>query len=172
MIAYGNSLRRDDGAGLMLGQMLERDWRTQGIEVQRISVHQLTPELAVEIAREDVSAVVFVDARVIAPDELDPGVELHPITYEIISPSLGHHSDPTALLICAGILYGKQPPAWKITVPGIDFSHGEGLSEITTQALAAVQPVDLYTSLSESRLQPVATLTEFGPAKASTPRFC
>ncbi len=44
LIACGNSLRRDDGAGLLLAEIIEREWQSKGIEVQRITVQQLLPD--------------------------------------------------------------------------------------------------------------------------------
>jgi Ni,Fe-hydrogenase maturation factor len=64
IIAYGNSLRRDDGAGLILGEKLEDALRKRGLSVSHIAVHQLTPDLALSVAAENVAAVVFVDTRV------------------------------------------------------------------------------------------------------------
>ena len=63
LIAYGNPLRRDDGAGHVLADRLEKTWRGQGLAVQRLDVLQLTPELATEIADPAVDLVVFADAQ-------------------------------------------------------------------------------------------------------------
>jgi ferredoxin len=55
------------------------------------------------------------------------------------SPSCGHHLDPLALMIYACHLFGKRLPAWKVSVPGVDFGHGDELSEISRQAIVEVQ---------------------------------
>jgi hydrogenase maturation protease len=138
IIAYGNSLRRDDGAGLVLAERLEQAWLARQVEVERLEVQQLTPELALEMARDEVSAVVFADTRVIAPDETAPGLKIYPVQANPSSPSLGHQLDPAVLLSYARLLYGKQPPAWMVTAPGVDFDHGEGLSQVAQQALHEV----------------------------------
>ncbi len=143
LIGYGNDLRRDDGAGLILAAILEQAWQSQRVAVKRLSVHQLMPELAAEIAQPEVTAAVFVDARVIAPEEVDPRVQMQPLRVETQSPSLGHHLDPATLLIYAEWLYGWRPPAWLITVPATDFGYGEGLSLATQQALAEAQAVSV-----------------------------
>lgn len=135
IIAYGNSLRRDDGAGQVLGEMLERAWRNRNLEVQRIAVHQLAPELAESVAATDVTAVVFVDARVADSGAGSLDVEVHPVADAHDSPSLGHHLDPSVLMVYARLLFGKEPPAWLVSVPGVDFDHGEGLSEIAVRAI-------------------------------------
>ena len=40
ILAYGNSLRRDDGAGFVLGDVVERMLSEEGFEVDRIDSHQ------------------------------------------------------------------------------------------------------------------------------------
>lgn len=116
IIGIGNPLRRDDGAGPLVAAS---DWSM--VEVEAVAVHQLVPELAEAIARAD--RVVFVDAAV-GPDQgvawrrLDPSVAWE----------LGHALDPAGLLGLAAVLYDRVPDAFLLTVPGEDFSHGEGLS--------------------------------------------
>lgn len=134
IIAYGNPLRRDDGAGLRLGEMLEATCRVARIPVERLAVQQLTPELTLEMAREGVTAIAFVDTRVIGPAETDPTIEIAQIVASPTSPAVGHHFDPGALLAYVHLLYGQQPVAWRLTIPGVDFNHGEGFSP-TTQAI-------------------------------------
>jgi hydrogenase maturation protease len=153
LIGYGNDLRRDDGAGLVLAEIIEQAWQTGQVAVKRLSVHQLTPELAEDIAGPEVSAVVFVDTRAAVAGETNLSVQIQPLQLGPQSPSLGHHLDPAALLLYAGRLYGRQPPTWLVTVPGTDFSHGEGLSRTTQQTLAKAQtlPVELLARLQASQ---------------------
>lgn len=149
LISYGNDLRRDDGAGLVLADIIEQSWRIHQVAVKHLSVHQLLPELAEEIARPEVSAVVFFDARAVEAGEVDPRVQVQHLSVDTQSPSLGHHLDPTTLLAYADRLYGWRPPARLVTVPGADFGYGEGLSEMVQQALAAAQalPFELLAEL-------------------------
>jgi hydrogenase maturation protease len=149
LIGYGNSLRRDDGAGLILAARLEHAWRSQGVAVKHLPVHQLIPELAAEMAKPEVEFVVFVDARAVAPSEVTPQVQVQPLKPELLSPSLGHHLNPATLLIYADQLFGRRPSAWLVTVPAVDFGYGESLSQITQQALASAQtlPVELLARL-------------------------
>jgi hydrogenase maturation protease len=135
IIAYGNDLRRDDGAGLRLAEMIEQECRRRRLPAKRISGRQLLPELSPEIARADIEAVLFVDTRAVQPTEVKPIIETHPIALDRASPGLGHQLSPTALLLYVYLLYGRQPPAWLVTAPGLDFSHGEGLSPVALQAL-------------------------------------
>ncbi len=137
IIGIGNSLRRDDGAGLYLARDLANAWQVAGRGVQVIETHQLVPEIAEVIAAADIVAVLFVDAAV---DEatLAAGVcRLEPLADDDTSPSLGHHLGPATLLLYASQLFDRRPPAWLLRVPGRDFDHGEGLSPVTAQVVAA-----------------------------------
>lgn len=135
IIACGNSLRSDDGAGLIFAERLEYACRALDVMVERISVHQLLPELAADIAAETVRAVVFVDTRLAEPGDLPA---LDPLSPQAASPSIGHHLTPPVLLLYAQALYHRCPPAWQITVPGVNFDHGESLSETAQNALTYV----------------------------------
>ena len=59
-IGIGNTLRRDDGIGPWLAERIE-EWRLPGIRTK--TVHQLTPEIAAEIA--EANAVLFLDASAV-----------------------------------------------------------------------------------------------------------
>ena len=135
IIAYGNSLRRDDGAGLILAENLETALRERGSIVEHIAVHQLTPDLALSVAADDVAVVIFVDTRVVASADDQMALHVCRLCSGEDSPSLGHHVGPSVILTYARLLYGKSPPAWLITVPGVDFDHGEGLSDAARRAL-------------------------------------
>ena len=140
LIAYGNPLRRDDGAGLRLAERMAGYWQSAGTPLRHLAVHQLTPELAVEIAEPAILAVVFADARAEPPGGLAAGVTVTALGSAGVagSPSLGHHTEPDVLLAYASLLLDGRPapPAWLVTTPGVDFAHGEGLS---LRASAAVE---------------------------------
>jgi Ni,Fe-hydrogenase maturation factor len=140
IIAYGNDLREDDGAGLLLAEQLEHAWRSRLVDMRRIAVHQLTPELAAEIAQPEVTAVVFVDTRgVPSTSSWERGQPRSQVKVERISaagpssPSLGHHLVPGTLLAYAQGLYGRQTPlpAWSVTVPGYRFGYDTRISAAT-----------------------------------------
>ncbi len=137
LIAYGNPLRQDDGAGLVLAEKLEQAWQSLGREVRRVAVHQLTPELAVEVVQPDIEAVVFVDARVADEPSADPAVEVVPLPPAVLAaPVVGHHLDPIVVRAYAGVLTDEPlPPFWLITVPGTAFGHGQGLSRRAQEAI-------------------------------------
>ena len=141
IIAYGNSLRRDDGAGLILGEMLEEALRGRGLEVELLVMHQLTPDVALAVAAPDVAAVVFVDTRVADSGEEQLELQLCPLVHDQNSPSLGHQVGAATIMTYARLLYEKTPPAWLLTVPGVDFDHGEGLSELCQEALETLPPL-------------------------------
>ncbi|HMN30484.1 MAG TPA: hydrogenase maturation protease [Caldilineaceae bacterium] len=134
VIGYGNTLRRDDGAGVALAARLVRCWQARGVPAQLLTVVQLTPELSTEIADGDVAAVFFVDTR--AGKAGEP-VQVQPLAAKTGTPGLGHQLEPTVLLAYARLFSGREVPAWLLTVPGVDFGHGEGFSPDCEAALAA-----------------------------------
>jgi hydrogenase maturation protease len=117
LVAIGNTLRRDDGAGHRVLELLELP-----AEVQTLSCHQLTPEMSEEIAAAD--TVVFIDADVnpgpAQLEPLEPGAGLNPLG--------GHFLRPQELLAIAQRLFSFRGVAWLCHVPGDDFGDGEGLS--------------------------------------------
>jgi hydrogenase maturation protease len=155
ILAYGNSLRRDDGAGFVLGDVVERMVSEAGFEVERIDSHQLEPELALDISGEKISAVLFIDTRALpeTPGGGDLCVQFRQVvSAKSTSAGIGHHLDPPTLLAYSRFLFKKEPPAWLVTVPGTDFDHGEGLSETTRKAIDSAPEI-----LSELiRLLPVS----------------
>ena len=116
LIAIGNSLRRDDGAGHRVIELLEPP-----PDVAVRSVFQLTPELAEDLA--SAGTVVFVDASV-ATDE----VTLEPVPAGAGTTPISHSLAPGEVVALAQALYGFGGRAWLCHVPGFDFDDGEGLS--------------------------------------------
>lgn len=136
ILPYGNSLRRDDGAGFVLADALQRLLSARDVPLRRIDSHQLTPELSLDISAEEVSAVLFIDTRAVSGPSDD--LEIHferIIPIETASPSVGHHFDASLLMAYTKYLFAKEPPAWLITAPGLDFDHGEGLSPVCRKSL-------------------------------------
>ena len=125
VIAYGNPLRQDDGAGWAVGAALAL---RPGVEV--LSVHQLLPELAEFLMHEP--TVVFVDAR----RDGTPGE----VRGELVSPrdvswNGSHGLDPGVLLGLCRRLYGDAPEAFLITIAGERFGFGSDLSDPVRRAV-------------------------------------
>jgi hydrogenase maturation protease len=126
VIGYGNDLRGDDAAGIRAAEKLAA-W-SPGSRI--IITHQLTPELACDIAAS--SRVVFVDA-VAARDHaaLHVGkISTHPARHV---GAIGHHGDPSGLLQLTSELYGAEPDAWLVGIPAFNFQPGEALSPGTAK---------------------------------------
>ncbi len=142
VIGYGNDLRGDDAIGPRVAELVTA--RTLP-GVRAISMRQLTPELAEQLARAGLA--IFVDAYAAAPAEHagDPCIHVRPLTPTTADAALLHTSDPRALLALALALYGHTPPAWQIVVPAVTFDLGAPLSPIAEQGIVAAlaQVVDL-----------------------------
>ncbi|MHC1697015.1 MAG: hydrogenase maturation protease [Geobacteraceae bacterium] len=149
LIGYGNLLRRDDGAGPVLAGKMEKQGGREDLRV--ITVHQLVPELAQDLAAAEVTAVLFLDACV-SRCSGDTAVAVKPLGLVAPSPVVGHHFSPADLLCYAELLRGATLPAWQITIPGIDFGYGEGLSDYSDNNLAAAFEV-LHLFLRKIPLQ-------------------
>jgi hydrogenase maturation protease len=161
VVGYGNSLRGDDGAGWHAAARLAADPRLTGARV--LARHQLTPELAAEVATA--SLVVLVDATTDAP----PGSVLlrrvHPTP-----PSPGtwsHHFGPEHLAALAEGLYGATPPIVLacVGVRGNSFTS-DRLSTTLEQALPDL--VELVAQLALGRVRvPVGGVARVGPGVRS-----
>lgn len=150
LIGFGNTFRRDDGAGPALAGMVKE--RAPRNDIRVITPHQLGPELAEEMAAPEVSAVLFMDAAAAASgDHLSCACDVEPrvLDCDPCSSCFGHHFTPSVLLTYAKFLYGMHPPAWLISIPAYDFEFGEGFSHETEQmlVLALEKAVDLLRSL-------------------------
>jgi hydrogenase maturation protease len=149
VIGYGNTLRGDDGVGPLVTEQVDT-WNLRN--VRSLSVHQLTPELAADIAQ--VETVFFIDAWQItnaqSPPSLgDLGGECKAVatsptsaqpSIERIFPSipltiLDHAWSPSALLLLTETLYDAYPVAYRILIPAIQFDYGEALSAIANDGL-------------------------------------
>jgi hydrogenase maturation protease len=136
VIGYGNTLRGDDAAGIRAAELIAKRLP----EIECICMHQLMPELAEQIAVNDI--VFFLDADVNAaqPNErlVVPGVELdQPRT---------HFISPESLLSLSQHLYQQTPSkAYVVGIPASQFEFSEELSESTTKSVE--ESVTLVESL-------------------------
>ncbi|TAF11003.1 MAG: hydrogenase maturation protease [Nostocales cyanobacterium] len=127
VIGYGNELRSDDAIGQRIANVINL-WHLS--DVQSLAVHQLTPELAANLAT--VNLAIFVDASI--NSEL-ADVQVEPIIPTTSSIIIGHSADPRSLLALTKSLYGYWPPAWLVTVPGVNFELGDCLSPIAEKGI-------------------------------------
>lgn len=147
IIGIGNSLRRDDGAGIVLAAQLSDYFAASGFGTKLLTATQLLPEMAAEIAAAELTDTVMTDAKVQAivfvdvmtaimagtpPDRF----AIQRVDQDAPSAAFGHQLSPATLLLYASMLYGRAPMGWLVTIPGVDFAHGEGFSPRVTTALA------------------------------------
>jgi len=124
-----------------LAQILADACRREQLALRVLTLHQLLPELAAEIALPNIEAVIFADARAIAPDDDSPAIQITPVPLRENGRSVGHHLTPATLLLYAQALFHRCPPAWLVTIPGENFDHGETFSATTGQALASATAI-------------------------------
>jgi hydrogenase maturation protease len=143
VVGYGNSLRGDDGAGWHAARLLAGDPRLDGARV--LAQHQLTPELAAEVAAA--SRVVLVDATT----EAQPGsILVRRVSPAPPAPSAwSHHLAPEALAGLAKALYGAVPPIVLVSVAAGSFAVGDRLSGALERALPEV--VEVVTDVVAGR---------------------
>ena len=135
VIGYGNTLRNDDGAGQIVAEKVA-NWKLNNLRA--IAVHQLTPELAANLA--EVEQIIFVDAYPACDQRTVQTYPLQPLATMTLK---SHTSDPRVLLTLTETLYNHCPQAWWVLIPGVNFELGEELSPLTqngiTEALAQIQ---------------------------------
>lgn len=137
IVGIGNSLRGDDGAGPAMARALAAALEGKAA-VRLLVLHQLAPEVALDLAQPDVQAAIIADAAADrAPGELHTA-RLYPAAED--APS-SHHVAPALLLAMAQALYGSSPAAWLVTVGGAEFAHGEGFSPAVAAALGEMPQV-------------------------------
>ncbi len=137
VIGIGNTLRGDDAAGYQVAEIVEC-WGLAGVRSR--AVHQLTPDLAAEMA--EVDRVIFVDVIALnaipsdpqrSPASPDPIIEM--LEPNSSSTFTGHYLDPRSLLFLSNVLYHQSPIAYQVLIPAIQFEFGEVLSAITQQSV-------------------------------------
>lgn len=146
IIGYGNPLRGDDAAGPALATQLRDQLAADRARI--LVVHQLTPELVLELVKPEIAGVLFLDAKRLQGNDL----KLVPLTAELDpNASCGHQVSPQLLLGCAEHLYSCQRPGWLLTLRGVDFAFGEELSATATASLAkAVERCNSFLACPEA----------------------
>lgn len=156
VIGYGNTLRRDDGVGVRVAELLAADPRLQrpGVEVR--AAHQLLPEMALDLA--SCALAVFIDAD----RRAQPGaVEVRhlgrgdpPRSGAGARPEPGassHHVGAAELVALAAELTGHRPAAVVVGIGVGDTELGEGLSPAVEAVLPRV--VDVVAGLVRDRVR-------------------
>lgn len=131
MLACGNTLRGDDGAGPWLAEWASQRFKDDP-RVRVIARQQWTPDLAEEIAHA--RAVMFIDCSV----EMAPGsVSLSPVAPNPEAASIAsHHLSAPELLALARHLYNSSPgKAVQLTVGAGSVALGEEFSQPVAQSL-------------------------------------
>jgi hydrogenase maturation protease len=157
VIGYGNIMRSDDAAGVHAAHRLEEKYRGSA-EVRVIAAHQLTPELAEDIA--NAHYVLFLDAA--------GGTSPGQISELAVKPNgvLGafdHQVTPGALVCCAEQLYGEAPSAFALTLTGTSFGVGTSMSLAVTRKMQefvgrAVALIESWLGVDPAR-EPVIRVT-------------
>jgi len=143
VIGYGNPLRQDDGAGwLVIDLLTERltDRLEKGLRL--LNVHQLTPELCLDVS--EASVAIFVDARDDSASANDQPVKCEPIE-ATTKANRSHSSTPGAVLSAARDLFQHAPPAYLVSIPGRSFGFAD---EVTPACrVACSEAADLIVRL-------------------------
>lgn len=158
VLGLGNVSRRDDGFGWHVVNEVRRQLgrATLGLtddgiddlgqEVDAIFLPQLSSDLADLIA--EYHRLVLVDVRVGG----EMRVDIESITAEVLgSRLLTHDMLPAELLALARTLYGTAPEAFVVSVPGIDFDFGVGLSPRVAALVPETADVCLALAREEDR---------------------
>jgi hydrogenase maturation protease len=138
LIGYGNPLCGDDGVGPCVVEDMALANDKAHLDVEYLSLRQLTPELAEPISRAQ--AVIFVDAAMggtvaeIHCTELLPPAE----SLQTTPGAFTHHVSAGLLLESARLLYGNCPAAYLYTINGENFNLGDSFSAKVEAALPSL----------------------------------
>jgi hydrogenase maturation protease len=155
IIGFGNTLRRDDGAGAVVARLLGEDPRLDRTEVEVMERYQLLPEMSLDIAES--TLVIFVDADMrglpgsIEIYEIDPETAARTDADARGEPGASsHHVGGGELVALAAELTGARPRAVAIGIGVADLEMGEGLSPAVEAALPKV--IEIVAGLVEEHL--------------------
>ena len=126
VIGYGNPLLGDDGVGPLVVEALEA-LTLPGLETRVL--HQLTPELALEMASLD--TVVFVDAVSTGGGRARGAGVVEVSRADGVTSGMGwsgHRCSPQTLLQLARAITGASTRGWIVGIPGYRFDWGFGMS--------------------------------------------
>jgi hydrogenase maturation protease len=125
VIGYGNTLRDDDGAGVRAAERIAELHH----DVDVVTMHELTPELAEKMAGYD--RVVFIDASVNAVD-----VEWRTVRADDERSDIRSHAlTPQRLTRLCVELYESAPTVELVEIPASEFVLSERLSAPTEKMI-------------------------------------
>lgn len=130
VIAYGNPLRGDDGVGWTVAALVA----ARALPCRVLTLHQLLPELAEELACHE--QAIFVDASAALPAGALALTPLHIPEDELADEPFSHHLTPRRLLALAQKLYGRAAHAWLLSIGGEHFGFSEQITPIVQTAAA------------------------------------
>jgi len=145
VFAYGNLSRGDDALGPLLLEYIEDKLDTTHIEL--LCDFQLQIEHALDLEKRQL--VLFIDASVACKAAFDLS-ELHPIKDKSYTT---HAMSPASVLqVYQSIKKQAPPPCFLLSIQGLSFELGEGLS---TQAQTNLQQAQTFVKklLSQSELE-------------------
>ena len=121
VIGFGNTLRKDDGAGVYAAARIAAE--ADGADV--FMVQELTPELALSLSGRDL--VLFVDASTRATE-----LTIRPVS----ASSASHHADHALLpgdivSLCGGLFPPAPVKTLSIEVPAFDCAFGDTMTPAT-----------------------------------------
>jgi hydrogenase maturation protease len=135
IIAWGNRGRRDDGAGLVLAERLEKRFAFDpDILVQQY--HQLGPELVADLGR--CRLAIFLDADVCETGDEVTKCRVRAATSSGLDT---HYCSPETLLALGQSLGLAMPDAYLISIRAHDLDFGDQLSAQTMKGLLLAETV-------------------------------
>jgi hydrogenase maturation protease len=133
ILACGNTLREDDGAGPWLATWAEDRFHSEP-RLRILARQQWTPELAEDVA--SAGAVLFVDSSSISPAGQVALSQVQPAATSLALAT--HHLGAAELLALARDLYGRCPQeAQLLTIGAASLDLREGFSAPVAAALPA-----------------------------------
>lgn len=129
ILGYGNTLRSDDGLGVVAAEQLAERLPESAATI--VTSQQLGPEMVEDLRGADL--VIFIDAGITNP----PGAaSCTPVLPQHEIPSgVTHHFTPGTLLSMCQAFYGAAPQAYLYSVGAASFELGETLSPTVQAAL-------------------------------------
>lgn len=127
VIGYGNTLRGDDAAGVLLAERMSQEQPS----IRVVTAHQLVPEIATEL--QETGRVFFIDA---ATGLSKPRWRfIHSGSNEDVSWCGGHLHSPKQVLLWARVLDISPPRTWWLQLPADSFGLGQPLSDLASTGI-------------------------------------